>query len=293
MIPAPRSFRRLLDESVRWCRTRGARFYVWVALPSLLLQLPVALLQVWQWRVMGDLGSLETDPTSWILPLALGCGFLLLVVPVYSLLVLAVAVAVQDEASGRPAILGDCLRFALQPRVWGTSLLVAVLVGMGFFLLVLPGVYLALRLCFVIPVLRREGVFGMASLQRSWELSASNPGRWHKGTVAKVLTLALVSYLLNVGLTLPLQIPIQAAVLVGMVREGLAGQATAYAALADGPTAGLMVLATLLGSLAQSAVLLWGLAVGAQLYGDTRARREGADLLSAPGAPTPSPVPAR
>lgn len=56
-------------------------------------------------------------------------------------------------------------------RVFGANLLVGVIVGLGFFLLIIPGVYLALRFMFVIPLIIDKNLNIGEAMKQSTEMT--------------------------------------------------------------------------------------------------------------------------
>ncbi len=84
---------------------------------------------------------------------------------------------VLDDYLGRHTSVQESFEFAadrLLSLLW-IAILIAVLVGIGFVLLVLPGVYLLIAFSVAIPVLMAEGIKGLPALTRSRRLVG---GRW-------------------------------------------------------------------------------------------------------------------
>ncbi len=84
-----------------------------------------------------------------------------------------------DAYLGRPADIQESFTYAfgrhrLLSLLW-LGIIVTVMVGIGFVLLIIPGVYLFVALAFAIPVLMLEGLRGMTAISRSMSLVS---GRW-------------------------------------------------------------------------------------------------------------------
>jgi hypothetical protein len=84
-----------------------------------------------------------------------------------------------DAYLGRPADISESFTYAfgrhrLLSLLW-LGIIVTLMVGVGFILLIIPGVYLFVALAFAIPVLMLEGLRGMGAISRSMSLVS---GRW-------------------------------------------------------------------------------------------------------------------
>ena len=85
---------------------------------------------------------------------------------------LAVAhLAARPEAGARAALVAA---FALWPVYLAALLLSAIITGLGFLLLIVPGLYVAARLYLVLPIAVVERLGPTAILQRSWALTADS-----------------------------------------------------------------------------------------------------------------------
>lgn len=84
-----------------------------------------------------------------------------------------VTVIALNHHSGRSSGVADAFSasLAIWGRMWWTRLLRGLLVVLGLLLLILPGLFLSIRLCFVESVVVAEGESGRAALQRSFELT--------------------------------------------------------------------------------------------------------------------------
>jgi hypothetical protein len=192
--------------------------------------------------------------------------------------------AVGDAYLGERAHVGTSVRFALRKAhsVLWVTILSTLLAGIGFILLVVPGVYLWVSFAVAVPVLLMEGVRGRRALGRSRQLVR---GRWWPA-----FGLILVGTLL--------------AVIVAIVIDSLATAAVVTAPEDND----LAVFAVDLVSGAVGNVLItpFVAAFVVVLYFDLRVRKEGFDLqllaervgvapdpalLARPAPPLPEPEP--
>ena len=92
-----------------------------------------------------------------------------------------------DQAAGRPASIGAALRYGLRrgPLLWAWYLLAELLVLVGLCFCVFPGLYLALALSMIAPIVAFER--GQPALTRSFRLVHSTFGP----TVGRLVVLAL------------------------------------------------------------------------------------------------------
>jgi len=105
-----------------------------------------------------------------------------------------------EDIGGRPVTLGASVRFALSKLVWlwVLSLVVGIIVVLGFVALIVPGIILAIMFCLALPALLLENTGIFASLSRSRELVGH---RWGK-TFATFLVLGLIVVVISVVITL-------------------------------------------------------------------------------------------
>lgn len=163
--------------------------------------------------------------------------------------------AVSDRYLGRPASFGESYRaiFSMFWRYLGTTLLVGLVVGLGFIACVIPGIFLFTLFAFVPMIMIIEGQAGTDAMGRSKDLSAGH--RW------RIFGLAVLTVVINWFL----------GAIIGLVFDVILPR------LVDSPT--------LLGmlSMAASQVLtlllepIWTLSF-ILLYYDVRIRKEAFDL---------------
>ncbi|HWO70855.1 MAG TPA: hypothetical protein VNP94_08880 [Actinomycetota bacterium] len=169
---APRRIRELLRAAVdlylgHW-RT-FLRIVAVVVVPLTLLQYLLSELAVRGVRVRGE--EVEVTAGAWRALAASG------ILAIFSLLITqvligALAWAVAGAVVGREPTVEESYRFGLA-RLW-SILWVGVLVGLaafaGFILLVIPGIFVLVRLSVAIPALVVERRRGGEALSRSWSL---------------------------------------------------------------------------------------------------------------------------
>ena len=75
--------------------------------------------------------------------------------------------------SGQPATFGSAIRtgFGAWGRMWWTRFLSSIALVFGLLLLIIPGVYLLTRLCFVESIVVAEHISGTTAIKRSFEIT--------------------------------------------------------------------------------------------------------------------------
>lgn len=286
--PGPMPFLVLLDEAMRRLRLHLRAIFPAVALPIALL---TTLLQVVQILSLRGVLNGEAAPTAmpllwtpWVLLGALILGV------VSAVAYTAGQVAALDALSGRPIDMGRAWRFAAQPAVWGTLFLSALFLFLALLLCVVPVFYVAPLLSFAVPAMVEEGVFGMAALSRSADLTRYNPGRrLTESPIVKILVLMLVSTLISYLAGLLVALPFQLPMFVDIFRHALSGDQDVQSAMSR--WLWLQVPAAFLSSLVRMAVYLYTAFGIGMLFLDVRGRKEGSDLRSQIDAVFPGPPP--
>jgi uncharacterized membrane protein len=288
-------FAVLIDEAWRSTRRHARAILVPLAIAlapaALLLQVISALLNL---QMLGDAGNLDFTRFCGTFAIAIAA---MLVVGLYFLGVYGtMMVTATQVAAGEPPAIRQALRFYLRPRVWATDLLAWLVTGLGFVACILPGLLLLAAWSLRLPVMAREGLYGWASLQRSWELLAHNPSRQLlRHPLLKVLALFVLGIVLAYAVSLVVQLPALVASQVMIFRQ-MSGGETADPQAALRATFWLTIPAGVIGALAQLAVQLYVDLATAHLYLDQRRRKEGLDIASAldrllgptAGPPTPA-----
>jgi hypothetical protein len=183
-------------------------------------------------------GVVET--ATWAVGIA---GLLAALVGILMYLVLTGAItrAVAAEVAGEDPSVEQSYRFGFHRL--GAVLLVSVLVGLatvgGLILLVIPGIYIGVRLCVSIEALVVEGRRGTEAMGRSWSLVGGH--WWH--AFGTLLVAALLTGIVNAVITAPF----------GATNWFAQGVAAAVATVITLP---------------------YGVLVGVLLYLDLRARKE-------------------
>jgi uncharacterized membrane protein len=104
----------------------------------------------------------------------------------------AVTVAISGRYLGREVSIGPCYRAAFRKvgTIIGAWIVAGILIGLGFFMLVFPGVIWALSFCLITPIVMVEGLPAGQSRKRSRELTKGF--RWQ--TLGLFLIYLLVVY---------------------------------------------------------------------------------------------------
>jgi hypothetical protein len=172
----------------------------------------------------------------------------------------ATIMAVSNLHLDRPATIGTAYSAAKESigRVIGISLLVGIAIGIGFLLLIVPGIYLALAWSLVIPVTVLEGGGLNVSTTRSKALSKGSFGKIFVIFFLMVVLTVVVSMVLNLALLIP----------IGLLGLHDTGQIRAVTQALQ--SVGNLVSTCLVGPLLTIALTL--------IYYDQRVRKEGFDL---------------
>ncbi|MFY9551527.1 MAG: hypothetical protein WAU32_10280 [Thermoanaerobaculia bacterium] len=295
-IPAePIPFRVLLDEAMRLTRRHFGKIYLPVAIPLALLS---ALLVLAQSRWMSGAMAGQDPIAFWTGPGCVGFVVTMLAALVVQFLSYGVLTAAGvDGATGKPIDMKAKWAFMFQPSVLGTLFLAFLAVAAGLICLVLPGLYIALMLSFVIPVMALEGLRGGAALRRSWQLVRYNPRRrFIENPGTKIFLLYLVAGVIGWLLGMLIQIPLTAIQGMSMARQLSSGGTVDPQALVDSMR-WVQVPSAILGSLVSTAVRIYSSFGVVLLFIDVVRRKEGTDLAAAinarfgggdPNAPPPS-----
>ena len=167
---------------------------------------------------------------------------------------------VSESYLGRPLTAREALMRATpyMARILIASLLMAFVIGLGFLLLVVPGVIFAVGLAVAIPaVVLEPGRSASAGLSRSWELTRGS--RWR---------------IFGLGLTLFLLLYVPVVAISGLVAVVLPGEPAAGFGAASTAT----VVALAIGGVVQLFIYPLFYCVLTVTYYDLRVRKEGFDL---------------
>jgi hypothetical protein len=278
-LPAePIPFRVLLDEAMKLTRRYFKEIYPSVAIPMALIAVGVLFVQQ---RFMREVQEATRNPQLWM---SSGClsyvGILLLYFSVAGLNSAVTASAAMDGARGQAVDMRKKWAFVLSPAVLLTLVLALIAVCVGFLFLVFPGIYIGLRLAFLVPVMAAEGLRGTSAMGRSWKLVRYNPGkRFIQNTATKVFLLYFVSTVIGWLASALIQLPFTALRGVAAAREISSGrpgsaQATLYMHWTQFPQ-------TILSSLISTGIGLYASFGLVLLYLDVVRRKEGSELAAA------------
>jgi hypothetical protein len=192
------------------------------------------------------------------LPLAL---VYLIVLVVLNLVASAATVFIVSESYlGRPLTAREALRRATpyMGRILIASLLMALVIGLGFLLMVIPGIILGVGLAVAIPaVVLETGRSASGALSRSWELTRGS--RWR---------------IFGLGLTLFVLLYVPVVAISGLVAWLIPGGAAA----GFGPSSTATIVALAIGGVVQLFIYPLFYCVLTVTYYDLRVRKEGFDL---------------
>ena len=166
----------------------GRNFVTFAAL-AVLAEVPVQLLE-WYRAGSAAAARLLTTPSAAVTYGTMAFASFLFIVTMAYVLQATIVYGTVTDLSGRRASFGSCLGAALKvllPLV-GLSIVSTLGTVLGFILLVIPGVILALGWSVAVPVkvVERAGVF--ESFSRSWELTSG-----YKGTIFLLLLVYLLA----------------------------------------------------------------------------------------------------
>jgi hypothetical protein len=161
----------ILDAAIRLYRAQWRSLMAIVAIALV----PITFLQAFLTRSMGSPFSTEAPVSgdvdgTLITSVVLGITQVLLIQP---FLTAAVAKASADTYLGHELVVGPTFRYAvsrIHSILW-ISILSGLCVLLGFVLLIIPGIIVAIRFVFGSTVLVVEGQKGTKALGRSWRLA--------------------------------------------------------------------------------------------------------------------------
>jgi hypothetical protein len=269
----PLSLSELLDRMFAIYRRYFLKLIGTTLLPYLLIIPAGAIVGV------GIYSAIRSGPTGLIgLGTSVAAVFLFLAVYLAAACLswIAVTAAVWEIQSGREPTIRASYRAAWR-QLWKALLagfLFAMIVGVGTLLFIAPGVYLALALSLIGPVILAEGAGPIVAFSRSWELT--------KGYKGKVFVIWLICVGITYVMTYALQIPL---LIVGAFIIKGGSDAIWFTVLSG--------LCSLIGTILPAPLQAIGLCL---VYYDSRVRKEGFDLqrmidsLAPPPPPPPAPA---
>jgi hypothetical protein len=196
---------------------------------------------------------------GFLVNLTLGVLYALSLVVLNLVATAATVFIVSESYLGRPLSAWEALRRATpyMGRILVCSLLMAIAVGLGFMLLLIPGVILAVGLALAIPAVVLESrTSASGALSRSWELTRG--ARWR---------------IFGLGITLLVLLYVPVVAITGLFALLLPESAGMF----SGGSLG-MVMAIAVGGLVQMFIYPLFYCVLTVTYYDLRVRKEGFDL---------------
>lgn len=270
----------IIDTAIRLYRKNLVSFFCTVLAAYVLLY----LWTIGQYAVLRGQG---TDIMARALTLFLwSLGGMFIWIVVFQLCSAALTVAVSRRYLGQSVGVREAFGFILRQRFWkliGAVLLASILIFLGSLLLVVPGIYLAIRYALVSEVVVLEGLGGMAALRRSTQLMKEKTEKgFLRHNYSKVILLGIFVGILSSVFGVLAAVP-KAVVAVGVgIAEDFGTAFTTNVELLL-PMGWLLLLKLV--ELALSAfVQPIGMAAFVLFYYDIRVRWEGFDLELLSGA---------
>jgi hypothetical protein len=280
-------FRLMLDEAMRLTRKHFVAIYPAVAIPMAVAGVIMVVAQTPAMEQMFGADPATLGPNffvAWLSLMALGVVYLLL----YWIASCVILVGAIEAAAQRPVSMAAAWRWLLKPSVLVTLVGVALLMGLGFMLCILPGYLLGVLFGLVVPVMVIEQVYGSQAMKRSSDLLMHNPqGLFATHPFVRLAVIWFLGWLIAYVVGMAVGLPFGIAQQVIMWRS-MAGAESAAGPASVMPILWLQVPQVVLGTLARHAVTLYVSFCIALFYLDVRFRKEGTDLdaaLDAAGAP--------
>ena len=250
LATAPRGVGQVLDSVIQLTRTSFLRMLPYAVLSTLITALPFVY--------MLYSGALDNPALAAQVVFSRSYWLLVLIVfPVSTLLWGASIIRIESIAQGADVGIGSSFRASL-PRILaliGGMFCFMLAVGVGFVLLVIPGIYLLGSLFLFLPAVVLDGKGPIESLNHSQKLVKGN--WWRLATIGGIAIIML--YLVY----------LVAAVLVGFVM-GFRGGDPAFVFMID-------MVSTLVGGLL---MLPFFSALYVELYREVKMRKQGGDLAA-------------
>jgi hypothetical protein len=274
-------FRVLIDEAMKLTRRHIRAIYPSVGIPISLLYCGFPVLQLYWMRDVQNLKQADA-PLAAIFS---GCLALAVAVVVlagaHTMAQIATLAAGIDVLEGRSIDMKKSWSFVFQLRILGTLLLWWILILVSLFLLVIPGIYVALVLSLSGSVIVAEKLSGFAAMGRSAQLTRYNPQkRFLENPKVKVFALYVVSAVISWAASWLIQLPLAIAQNIFVLRGVAEGKRPDPAELM-GRMIWFQIPSTFLSSLVSMAVAIYTSFGLVLLYMDIRRRKEGFDLEAA------------
>jgi len=159
-------------------------------------------------RGVSSHGTGAPAPTAILTGVAVVFGLGIMYVALFAYAQAATVFAVSDLYLGSGASIRESYKRvgAKAFRVFGIFILTALVVGVGFLLLIIPGIILSCRAAISVPVAMLEDVRSVRSIERSMQLT--------KGHAVEIFVIFLMMGAMSYVVTLLLQIPFFVAVIM-------------------------------------------------------------------------------
>jgi hypothetical protein len=201
---------------------------------------------------------------------------------IYAVVYGALIAQIDAMAHDKRMPLGEALGigFARAPTMLGVFILVGFLVGLGFVLLIIPGIWLwgMFQLSILPPIVERTGAY--ASMETSRRLIKGN---WWRANITVFVAFILVMVLMMV-------VSAVAGIIVGIFSASSAnlGDAADAAAAVAGAAASFQLAQQILSAVVNLFTMTFLPSVMLCVYYDLKLRKEGADLAERVGTLNPS-----
>jgi hypothetical protein len=295
VLEQPMPFRVLIDEAMKLTRRHIRAIYPSVGIPISILYCGLPVLQLYWMRNVQSLKQGDA-PLATIFSGCLAFAvFVFFLAAVHTLAQVATVAAGVDVLEGRSIDMKKSWTFVFQPQILGTLLLWWFLLVISFLLLVIPGIYVALLLSLLAPVMVAERLSGFAAIRRSAQLTRYNPQRrFLDNPKVKISGLFLIAGVISATAGWLVQLPLSIAQNVMLFRGVAEGKSPDPTELLS-KTIWFQIPSQFLGSLVSMAVAIYTSFGLVLLYLDVRRRKEGFDLEAAiermaTGTPPPATV---
>lgn len=283
----PMPFTRLLDEAMRLMRRHFRAMFPPVAIPLTLIAAVSGVLQaLLMQQVTADAGSFGQPGVT--------CGtyaVILVLAFITAIGFVALQKAAVDATQGQPIDMKASWRFAVQPAVLVTLILVGLAIIGSALACVLPVFFVAPLLSLVGPIMAAENITGTKALSRSSELTRYNPqNRFFETPLVKALGLMIVTAVISYAMAFVVVLPFQIPMYIDIFRQAASGQEPEVT-----KWFWLQVPSQILQMLATVAVYTYSSFAYSLLFFDARNRKEGSDLAAkintvfGPGTPAGEP----
>jgi hypothetical protein len=263
----PRSIGGVLDDTLQLYKAALPNCWVTMVIMSL-LGVALGLYKVDQVPVVQS-GTLVQQLLAQLVATSPGYQLASIVVGLAQFLLYGMLVAIITAVSnGTAAPFGDSFRLALRrfPTLFGAAIIAGICAGLGFILLIIPGIYVLNRMqLFIIPAVTEAAGPG-ESVGKSWRLVGGN---WWR-TASLVFVMVVMVYILSLVLI----------AIVGSIAVAIAGAPTSVAQ-GIGKFAVVGVLATAVVNIFTKPLMV---AVLVAMYQDLLLRKGGGDLEARLGA---------